>query len=215
MDTSNTSNDIGAEVRNKRGWLGAGARFVLKYALIAFLTLTIFHLSLLTTSQPLLAHERESLDRAISVLEDKGFHREAFLLNGVATFRVSDSWINSFNERESAYAATNFPFGIITLYPDFFSKAVDDTERASILLHESQHLLGKSESQAYEFAWRARTKLGWTQMKYGTTESFVTIELQTREFCPELFSCPEKLWSDCTESKRGGGGVAKNSKAAK
>jgi hypothetical protein len=43
---------------------------------------------------------------------------------------------------QTAYAATNFPFAVVTLYPTFFKYAVDDIERATILLHESYHLLG-------------------------------------------------------------------------
>ncbi|NNF00480.1 MAG: hypothetical protein HKN25_15790 [Pyrinomonadaceae bacterium] len=170
------------------------------YLLIGILTLLIFYLSLITTSQPLSSSESQSVARAISLLEQKGFRGEAFLLRNVATFRRWDNWLNELAESENAYAATNFPFEIITLYPDFFEKAVDDTERAMILLHEAQHLKGASEKTAYETVWRNRTKLGWTLISHGVTETYVTIELQTREHSPELFTCSKNLWNDCTES---------------
>jgi hypothetical protein len=48
----------------------------------------------------------------------------------------------------TAYAATNFPFGVITIYPTFFKYPVDDIERATILLHESYHLFGDDEKFA-------------------------------------------------------------------
>ncbi|MDH3529839.1 MAG: hypothetical protein OEQ28_09760, partial [Acidobacteriota bacterium] len=105
---------------------------LLNYFVIFVLTINIFYLSLLTTSQPLLDHHRTTLDQAISKLESKGFDREVFLLRRVATFRVSDNWLNSFVEDENAYAGTNFPFEVITLYPDFFEKSVDEAERAAI-----------------------------------------------------------------------------------
>ena len=72
--------------------------------------------------------EMEKVDRAIAVLETKGFDREAFILRHLTTFRASDNWLNSANAGENAYAATNFPFGIITLGPDFYTKATDDTD---------------------------------------------------------------------------------------
>ncbi|NNE66150.1 MAG: hypothetical protein HKN33_06250 [Pyrinomonadaceae bacterium] len=173
------------------------------YVLISVLTLASFYLSLLSTSQPVHSYQRAPISNAISILEAEGFAREVVLLRYVATFRTSDSWLNSFVPDENAYAATNFPFEVITLYPDFFNKATDDRERAAILLHEAQHLLGKTEKQAYEYVWKNRKALGWTQMAYGTTESYVTIELQTREFCPDLFVCTQNLWNDCTQAKKG------------
>jgi hypothetical protein len=69
----------------------------------------------------------------------------------VAVFRANDNWLNASVEKENAYAATNYPFEIVTIYPDFFRFTVDDTERAAILLHEAQHLKGKDEKESYEF----------------------------------------------------------------
>ncbi len=165
----------------------------------AMLTALAFYFSLISTSAPIEYHQRDVINRAINVLEGKGFDREAFLLGRLTTFRRSDSWLNLFSAREDAYASTNCPFGIITTYPDFYSKAADDTERAMILLHEAQHLQGKNEAEAYAYVWKNRSKLGWTILPYGTTPTFITIELQTRENAPDLFTCPQNRWSDCTE----------------
>jgi len=186
----------------KEGRLVTVSRFVLNYIILTVLALAVFYLSLLGTSQPVSEYEKGALDRAVSLLDQKGFRREVFLLNSISTFRRTDNWINSFNASENAFAATNFPMGIVTLYPDFFTRTVDDTERAMILLHEVQHLQGKTENQAYAYVWKNRKRLGWTQASHGTTQSYVTIELQTRQFSPELFTCSEHLWSDCTAQRK-------------
>lgn len=165
----------------------------------AVLAIIAFYLSLVSTSLPPTKVEMERVDRAIQILADRGFADEVFLLKGTTTFRGTDHWLNSFIDKENAYASTNFPFQIVTLYPDFYTKAVDDTERAMILLHEARHLMGEDENQAYAYVWRNRKDLGWTLRTHGTTESYVTIEQQTREMAPELFNCPDKPWEDCTE----------------
>ena len=164
------------------------------------LTLIIFYLSLIATSVPVLPYQASKIDRAIAQIEAKGFTREAFMLKHMVSFRASDNWLNSVTGKENAYAATNFPFFVITVYPDFFDKATDDTERAMILLHEAQHLKGGSEHQAYSFVWKNRQQLGWTTLSHGSTDTFVTVEEQTRENAPELFTCSDRVWSDCTES---------------
>ncbi len=163
------------------------------------LALIAFYLSLVSTSLPPTKYELAQVDRAIQVLADRGFSDEVFLLKGTTTFRRTDHWLNAFVEKENAYASTNFPFQIVTVYSDFFSKATDDTERAMILLHEARHLMGEDENQAYSYVWRHRKQLGWSLESHGTTESFITIEQQTREAAPELFNCPQKPWEDCTE----------------
>ena len=169
------------------------------YSISVVLAIVAFYLSLLTTSIPPNKHERADIDRAVGILASKGFDEEVWLLRRTTTFRVTDHWLNNFVEKENAYAATNFPFQIVTVYPDFYGKAVDDTERAMVLLHEARHLMGEDENQAYAYVWRTRKKLGWTLETHGTTESYITIEQQTREQAPELFNCPEKPWEDCTE----------------
>jgi hypothetical protein len=47
----------------------------------------------------------------------------------VVSYRRTDNWWNQYVGHHAAYAATNFPFGVVTLYPAFFRYAVDDTER--------------------------------------------------------------------------------------
>lgn len=171
------------------------------FTLVLF-SATAFYISLLATSQPAGENEMAHVNRAIAVLEAKGFTREVVTLRHFAVYRKSSNWLNSLTQSENSYASTNYPFGIVTLHEDFYSKATDDTERAAILLHEAQHLEGASEKQAYGYVWQNRKELGWTILKYGTTPAFVTIELQTREYAPELFTCQQNLWNDCTENLR-------------
>jgi len=171
----------------------------LTHAASALLAIIAFYLSLVSTSLPPAPVEQQRIDGAIQLLADRGFSDEVFLLKGTTTFRATDHWLNSFIPKENAYASTNFPFQIVTLYADFYSKAVDDTERAMILLHEARHLMGEDENHAYAYVWRHRSQLGWTMRSHGSTESYITIEQQTREYAPELFNCPEKPWEDCTE----------------
>jgi hypothetical protein len=181
---------------------GSPYEVVLSSAVAVFLALAAFHLSLISTALPLFPEQRQQVDRAIDLLDSKGFNTEAFLLRGTTTFRGTDNWLNALVRKESAFAATNFPFQIITLYPDFYSRTKDDRERAVILLHEARHLMGGNEKDAYAYVWQHRRDLGWTQLSHGTTPAFVTIEQQTRQNAPALFDCPSNLWSDCTETLR-------------
>ena len=183
--------------------LGSWPRFVVamsRLLLVAALTFCAFYLSLVSTTIPVDPQQRESIDRAIELLRTKGFEKEVFVLGHAATFRGTDNWLNGLMTEERAFAATTFPFEIVTVYPDFFNRTVDDTERAMILLHEAQHLMGKDDRFAYAYVWKNRARLGWTTMNYGTSATFVSVELQTRESSPELFSCAQKVWNDCTET---------------
>jgi hypothetical protein len=167
--------------------------------LSALIALGVFYSSLIATSQPITAEQYAMVDEAIEVLESKGFEREVFLLRNTAQFRGSDNWFNSAMLKADSYAATNFPFQIVTLYPDFYSKTTDKVERAMVLLHEAKHLESKDEAAAYAYVWQNRDRLGWTQLSHGTTATYVTISEQTRENAPDLFTCPDKVWNDCTE----------------
>jgi hypothetical protein len=179
---------------------GASLGLIASCCVAAMLAVFAFYLSLIATSAPLELNERLAVQRAIGVLEEKGFEREAFFLRHTVAFRSTDNWLNYLTEHDKAYAATNFPFQIITLYPDFFFKTTDDTERAVVLLHEAQHLQRADEKAAYSYVWNHRAQLGWTQLSHGTTPSYVTIAEQTREFAPDLFRCPDKVFDDCTET---------------
>lgn len=179
---------------------GARLGLIASCAIAAVLALFAFYLSLVATSAPLEARERIIVNNAIDVIEKRGFEQEAFMLRHIVTFRATDHWLNHMTVKENAYASTNFPFQVVTLYPDFYSKTADDTERAMVLLHEAQHLKGKDEAGAYSFVWTHREQLGWTQLSHGTTPAYVTISEITRANAPELFVCPAKLWNDCTEN---------------
>jgi len=162
-------------------------------------TLCGFYISLVLSASPLNANEGIAVRRAIDILKEKGFNEEVFLLEHLTSFRSSDNWLNLSVKKENAYAATNFPFEVMTLYPEFFSRSIDDTERAAILLHEAKHLEGKGESAAYEYAWRNRKRLGWTSKKYGGSEIWLNVRSQTKEYAPNLFVCEAKPFGDCTE----------------
>ena len=170
--------------------------------LVCIALLAGFYMSLIMSAQKLTIREREQVTSAIALLEEKGFTREVFLLRHLTAYRSNDNWLNASVSKENAYAATNFPFEIMTLYPDFFSYPADDTERAAILLHEAKHLQGKDEKTAYEFVWKNREKLGWTQEKYFRSTVWEAVRMQTRENVPELFTCPENQFLDCTARAR-------------
>ncbi len=167
--------------------------------LVCIVLLAGFYLSLIGSARSLSWEQEQTVRNAIAVLRDKGFSDEVLLLDNFAVFRGTDNWLNASVAKENAYAATNFPFEIITLYPDYFTYPVDDTERAAILLHEAKHLAGKDEHDAYEFVWKHRKQLGWTADKYGGSPVWQNIRQQTRDNVPLLFVCNANNFGDCTQ----------------
>jgi hypothetical protein len=157
------------------------------------------YFSLLLSSEDLPFEQRQTVTAAIAVLRAKGFERQAFVLDNVVKYRGTDNWWNRYVGHHDAYAATNFPFEVVTLYPEFFGTAVDDTERAAILLHESYHLLGSGEEAALEGAWREKQKLGWTADKYGRTKVWSNTRELTAAGVPKLFQCGADEHSDCIQ----------------
>lgn len=130
--------------------------------------------------------------RAISILDEKGFYGKAFLLRRITKFRSTDNWINAKSEHPVAFAATNFPFEYITLYPDFFSKTTDDTERAVVLLHEAYHLMGKGEKIAFGETWKEKETIGYTEAKYHGTKVWNNMVDYTKTYSPETFQARSK-----------------------
>ena len=166
------------------------------------MTLTILficYLSLLLTSDGVTWQQRQPVERAIAILEQKGFGKEVFVLRHLVSYRTTDNWWNMQVGHHDAYAATNFPFEVMTLYPEFFEAAVDDTERAAILLHESYHLFGSGEPAALEGVWRNKSKLGWTAEKYQETKVWRNTKELTMKHVPRLFRCGLDKQSDCAE----------------
>lgn len=156
-----------------------------------------FYASLLLTSDGLNADQRDKVQKAIALINERGLTREAFVLNRLASFRTTDNWLNAYVGHRDAYAATNFPFEIVTLYPEFFEVPVDDCERAAVLLHEARHLLGDAEDAALENTWKNKRQLGWTTDKYSQTRVWdATIRL-TRSRFPYLFQCGADGQTDC------------------
>jgi hypothetical protein len=155
-------------------------------------------ISLVATSEPITAEQRILVDRAIALLDDRGFSREAFLLRHLTTYRSTDNWWNGYNGHFEAYAATNFPFEVVTLYPWFFKLPKDDVERAVILLHESHHLMGKGEAAALIAVWRDKPRLGWTADDYGRSKVWRNTRDLTQVSAPALFACTG-IDGDCDE----------------
>mgnify|MGYP003390023534 CR=1 FL=1 len=170
--------------------------------LVCTATLAGFYASLVYSATALVNEESVVTFEAIQLLEDKGFTEDARWLRRFVVFRSNDNWLNASVEKENAFAATNFPFGIITLYPDFFDLPADKVERAAILLHEAQHVKGDDEKAAYEFVWKNRKKLGWTAEQYGASELWRIVQKQTKDYAPMLFICDFNPNGDCTADPR-------------
>ncbi len=142
--------------------------------------------SLLLTSEPVDPSQRQLVMQAIRVIDTSGFSREATMLRNFANFRTTDNWWNLSRCHREAYAATNFPLGVVTLYPPFFQIATDDTERAAILFHEAQHLMGAGEESALARTWREKGRFGWTVEKYGHTRVWRNTSEWTAAAVPSL-----------------------------
>lgn len=168
---------------------------------VCFAAIFGFYLSLLVSAKSLSIEQRIEVRRAIALLNEHGLSSEIFLLYHFAAFRSEDNWLNASVAKENAYAATNFPFEIVTLYSDFFTYPADETERAAILLHESRHLHGEDEHDAYAYVWKHRKQLGWTKDKYSRSVVWRNVRKQTVDNVPELFVCEENdiEVADCTE----------------
>ncbi|MGB7926005.1 MAG: hypothetical protein WCF57_22385 [Pyrinomonadaceae bacterium] len=159
--------------------------------------LLIFYLSLLSTSEHVPFEQKQLVYQAINVLERSGFGTETFALRHLVNYRATDNWWNTSVGHKEAYAATNFPFEVITLYPEFFSDSTDDVERAAILLHECYHLRGSGEAAALEGVWRDKRRLGWTADKYGHTKVWENTRDLTVNLVPQLFRCGPEGRADC------------------
>lgn len=157
------------------------------------------YVSLLASSDGLSVEERRAVTSAIDELDRAGFSRESFALRHLVSFRSTDNWWNNYVGHQTAYAATNFPFAVVTLYPTFFKYPVDDVERATILLHESYHLLGGDEREALQQVWIEKSRLGWTSARYSHTRVWKNTREWTAGSVPVLFRCGEDQQSDCLE----------------
>jgi len=166
-------------------------------SVLAVLTIAGFYLSLILSARPLTAEERSHVEDAIDILDQAGFDREVYYLRHYTFFRGNDNWLNSLVPKENAYAATNYPFEIMTVYPDFFVYTSDDTERAAVLLHEARHLQGLDEPDAYSFVWKNKWKFGWTKAAYGHSVVWRNVQKQTRDVNPKLFICEFNDFGDC------------------
>lgn len=188
-------NDLGKQ-------LDAGAIWFFKRflgaLLISLALLLLAYSSMLYSAAALDKEQNQTVERAVRILEKQDFKSEAWLLRA-ASFRSNDNWFNVLTGHKDAYAATNFPFQIVTLYPEFFTLTVDDTERAAVLLHEAHHLQGKGEPKAYEAVWRARRELGWTRQNYLYSQVFQNVKQSTTQIAPNLFICQGNYENDCTD----------------
>ena len=168
------------------------------FALAGFL-IFLWYASLIGTSEPVVFDQKKVVDNAISVLERQGFDDEVFVLRHLVRYRATDNWLNRKAGHDNAFASTNFPFEIVTLYPPFFDQTKDDVERALVLLHEAYHLFGHGEPEAVEGTWRNKKKLGWTKEIYGNTAVWTSAREATQELAPQLLQCGPDHKADCTE----------------
>ena len=182
---------------------GKGRRGLLRRALtVLSITLVLLvgsHASLLFSSTAATYDERAEVERSVKLIEQAGFTREAFLLRRLTSFRTTDNWLNSYAGHVEAYASANFPFEVVTLYPDFFRYPADDVERAVILLHEARHLAGANEEEACATVWRDKARLGWTREQYGETRVWQNVSELSRRYAPKLFDCGPDGGQDCYE----------------
>jgi hypothetical protein len=174
-------------------------RWVLWIVAVVVTISTMAYASLLLTSERLTRDERQAVTSAIAVLEQAGFTSEASALTRLATFRRTDNWWNRYVGHPTAFAATNFPFGVVTLYPAFFRFPVDDIERAIVLLHEASHLYGGREEEALQRVWESKHRLGWTEVRYGGTRVWKNTREWTKAAIPAFFRCGPDNESDCFE----------------
>ena len=163
------------------------------------LVLSVFYVSLLVSSEPLSFEQKLTVERAVAHVERSGLARDAFFLRRLTSFRATDNWWNRWFGHQDAYAATNFPFEVVTLYPDFFDLTTDDTERAAVLLHEARHLRGAGEEEAFASVWRDKEKLGWTRAAYARTPVFRNVHELTLRYAPSLFACGPERSADCVK----------------
>ena len=186
-------------VQKSKGWQLVSRIVICIF--VCFVAIFGFYLSLMISAKSLSVPQRIEVRNAIAVLNEHGFSSDIFLLYHFAAFRSEDNWLNASVAKENAYAATNFPFEIVTVYPDFFTYPLDETERAAILLHESRHLRGEDEHDAYKFVWEHRKQLGWTKDKYSRSVVWRNVRKQTVDNVPELFVCEDNdiEVADCTE----------------
>lgn len=189
------ASDFNQKLNSTAFWL---LKRFLSAAAISLVILIGVYLSMIYSAATLSAERREQVLKAVEVLESRGFTDDAFYLR-LAVFRGDDNWFNKMVGHADAYAATNFPFEIVTLYEEFFTLTVDDTERASILLHEAQHLKGAGEMRAYEYVWRNRQKLGYDARNYEATAIYQNTIKSTKQYAFGLFICEGSKNRDCTE----------------
>lgn len=188
--------DVGGRSDKRRGGL---IRRAIICVLVIIFSLFGFYLSLIGSADSLNVEQKRQVAAAIAVLRERGFGDDVFLLEHFTAYRASDNWLNASVPKENAYAATNFPFEIMTIYPEFFTYPADDIERAAILLHESRHLRGYDEKGAYEYVWKNRRKLGWTKERYAASPLWQNVRRQTKENAAYLFICEGSELGDCTE----------------
>ena len=79
---------------------------------------------------------------------------------------------------------------------------MDDTERATILLHEAYHVFGDDEKFALRRVWLVKERLGWTSLRYGHTRVWKNTREWTHGAVPESSSraATTAIGSDCAGS---------------
>ena len=193
-DEVQSQSEVEVEEKVKKRSLGRRLLWICGMTLVI---LIVMYTSLLITSNALKPDQQAVVQKAIDVLDQKGFGGEVFVLRHLVAYRATDNWWNLYIGHRDAYAATNFPFEFLTLYPEFFELSTDDTERAAILLHEAYHLYGHGEEAALEGVWRDKQRLDWTAEKYGQSRIWNATRQLTMAEVPRFFQCGPDGHSDC------------------
>ena len=194
-DAAEHAGDEPTPARPRRGFLRS------VYAIVTATVAIVAgaYLSLLLSSDGLGPEQHQMVDEAIHVIERAGFTRESRALRYFVSYRSSDNWWNRHVGHQNAYAATNYPFAVITLYPAFFRVSADATERAAVLLHEAQHVFGANEHEALQRVWMEKGRLGWTAQRYSRSRVWRNTQEWTVGVVPALFQCGFDGQSDCVE----------------
>ncbi len=118
------------------------------------------------TSSPVSGLEQGRLNGIINKIETAGLVVNSTILNSTSFVDRTGPWTCRLAP-DPGYACTNKLTFITSLADRFWTVPKYDVERAIALLHESYHLLGLGEHQAYAYTWLSKESLGWTSKFYG------------------------------------------------
>ena len=162
-----------------------------------FLVLFGWWVSLFATSEGLDDEQQVIVYRAVDLLEERGFSKEVFALRNVARFRSTDNWWNLYNGHYQAYAATNFPFEIVTIYDCAAPSLRRRPSGAALRAGGSPRARRRPAAGRRTRTWTLKERLGWTADVYGRSKVWKNTREWTQASAPDMFTCKE-VEIDCT-----------------